>query len=66
MKTWETFHPERDIRQGDLNSPIIFILCAEYLGRYIHFMSALKNFGIWIKLTKDSPAISYLMFARDA
>lgn len=45
---------ERGIRQGDPIAPCIFILCAEYLGKYIHFMSTTKNSGVSIKLTKDS------------
>lgn len=38
-KTGNTFQLERDIIQGDPIYPYIFIMCAEYLERFIHFMS---------------------------
>lgn len=40
----EPFSAERGIRQSNPISPYIFIICVEYLGRYIHFMAnALKS-----------------------
>lgn len=41
------------------------MLCAEHLGRHFNFMSTMKNSGIEIKITKDSPTICYLMFPDD-
>lgn len=61
----ETFHSKRGIRQDDPISPYTFFLHAKYLGRYIHFMSTMKNSGVEIKLTKYSPIISYLMSTDD-
>lgn len=51
--------------QGDPLSLYIFIICAEYLGHHILFMSTQTRSGISIKLTKDSPNIHFLMFADD-
>lgn len=61
-KTWYSFNPERGIRQVDSLSPYIFIVYAEYLGWYIHFVSNQRKSGIDIKLNKDSLTIPYLMF----
>lgn len=35
----KTFHPEKDIWQGDPISLYIFIICVKNLGRYIHVKS---------------------------
>lgn len=59
------FHSEKGNMQGNPISPYIFIICIEHLDRYIHFMSTQRNFGIGIKLTKDFPNISYIIFADD-
>lgn len=61
-KTWYYFELEWGIRQRDPFSPHISIICVEYLGRYVHFMPTQKKSGIGIKLNKDFPNISYLMF----
>lgn len=59
------FITERGIRQGDSFLPIFLLLCAKYLGRYIHFMAIQKISCIDIRLKKDTPKIPYLMFADD-
>lgn len=40
----EPFKLERGIRQGDLLSPYIVVICVECLGRYIHYVKCSK---IW-------------------
>lgn len=47
--------PERVIRQCDLISPYIFIICAKYLNRY-QLYATRKNLRNRIKLTEDSAA----------
>lgn len=48
---------ERVIWQGDLISPSIFIMCAKYLGRYMHFIANVPKSCIGIMVTKDGPTI---------
>lgn len=38
-KTGQAFKSKISIRQGDYIYPYIFIVCVEYLARYIHHMS---------------------------
>lgn len=59
------FHPVRGIQQGDPVSPYIFLICAEYLGKYIHLLSTQKSSRITINVSKDSLIIFYLMFVDD-
>lgn len=46
-------------------SPYIFIMCVEYIGRYIHFMSTIKRSPRRIWIAKVDPNILYLMFVDD-
>lgn len=57
--------PERDIRQGDLLSPFLFIMCVEAL---VHIMNKAKKDGriTGMRLTKRCPAIQHLLFANDS
>lgn len=43
MKHGNPFVLERGIKQGNPNSPYMFINCPEYLGRYIYFMPLEKK-----------------------
>lgn len=47
----EFFKPESGIRQGNLISPYIFIIYAEYIGRY-HLRANVPKSGIGIKVAK--------------
>lgn len=44
-----SFKSERGIRQADPTSLYIFIIYAEYLGRYFHFMTNVPKSNIVIK-----------------
>lgn len=59
-----TFSPSRGLRQGNLLSPFIFILCSELLTR---LLLKEENEGRLhgIKVSRNAPAISHLMFADD-
>lgn len=59
------FNPDRGMRQGNPLSLYIFIICTEYLGRYINCMANQGKFGIGIRLNNDAPKIPYLIFAND-
>lgn len=59
------FKPAIGFRQGDPLSPYIFIICAGYLGCYLHFMSNIPKSGLGIKVAKEAPKIPYVMFADD-
>lgn len=48
----EPFKPKREIRQGDPISSSIFIICKEYIGRYIYFMSNTPKSGVGVKVAK--------------
>lgn len=60
----EEFKPQRGIRQDDLISPYIFVLCMETLGHIIN-QSVLK--GEWkpIKISRLGQSLSHLFFADD-
>ncbi|XP_073046080.1 uncharacterized protein [Primulina eburnea] len=56
--------PNRGIRQGDSISPYIFVLCIERLS---HIICEAVNNGSWkaIRLSRNGPHISHLLFADD-
>ena len=57
--------PSRGLRQGDPFSPFLFILCTEVL--ISHIKQAERHHTITgIKIARESPAISYLLFADNS
>ncbi|KAH7533562.1 hypothetical protein FEM48_Zijuj04G0144400 [Ziziphus jujuba var. spinosa] len=57
----DTVNPERGIRQGDPLSPFLFILCSEIFTRLMEKNSNIQG----IKICKEAPAISHLLYADD-
>ncbi|XP_013624915.1 PREDICTED: uncharacterized protein LOC106331124 [Brassica oleracea var. oleracea] len=57
--------PSRDLRQGDPLSPFLFILCTKVLISHIRKAEEMKKIT-GIKVARESPAISYLLFADDS
>lgn len=56
--------PNSGLRQGDPISPLLIILCSEYLSKL--FQKAEDNDIIHgIKITRNAPAVSHLMYADD-
>ena len=60
----DPIYPSRGIRQGDLLSSYLFILCMELLGQLIQEKCSLK---LWqpIKASRSGLAFSHLLFADD-
>ncbi|WZZ92349.1 hypothetical protein YC2023_120928 [Brassica napus] len=56
--------PSRGIRQGDPLSPYLFILCTEVLSG-LCMKAQQKGEIIGVKVSRNSPAISHLLFADD-
>ena len=61
----ESFSPTRGLRQGDPLSPYLFLLCAEGLTSLIAHEEERGNL-IGVKVCRDSPIISHLLFADDS
>ncbi|XP_055960697.1 uncharacterized protein LOC126668753 [Mercurialis annua] len=59
------FHPSRGLRQGDPLSPLLFVICAQGLS---HMIDQAVNSGFLsgIKLQRNGPVISHLLFADDS
>lgn len=60
----ETFQPSRGLRQGDLLSPYIFLLCNEGLIS-LTSKAAESNLITGVKICHSAPSISHLLFADD-
>ena len=57
----ERFIPKRGVRQTNLISPYIFILCASVISYLFHIVE-LNNDIQRIKLSKHVPSISHLLY----
>lgn len=60
----DEFTPSRGIRQGDLISPYLFVLCIEKLFQMISLVVDLKEWSP-IQLSRGGPPLSHLAFADD-
>lgn len=60
----DSFNPKRVLKQGEPLSPCLFVLCMKSLSLC---MDGKVKDGAWqpIKITRQGPAISHLMFADD-
>lgn len=60
----DVFFPSRGIRQGDLMSPYIFVLCIERLGLAIR--KNMESGAIkLVRISANGPDIPYLFFTDD-
>ena len=60
----DSIYPSKGIRQEDLLSPYLFILCMEFLGQLIEEKC---NANLWqpVKALRGGPGFSHLFFADD-
>ncbi|XP_060964925.1 uncharacterized protein LOC133033879 [Cannabis sativa] len=63
-KPLRKFYPERGLRQGDPLSPYLFLLCNEVFSRFLYHEQQKGNLH-GIRVARNSPEISHLMFADD-
>lgn len=60
----DSFNPEHGFRQGDPLLPYLFILCFEYLSRILRREEMDGNLH-GIKVFREAPAISHLLYTND-
>ena len=60
----DPIYPSRGIRQGDLLSPYLFILCIDFLGQLIEEKCNMKEWQP-VKASESGPTFSHLLFADD-
>lgn len=60
----ETFVPTRGVRQGNLLSPYIFVLCIERLAHKINQAVIDRKWKL-IKIARDCPELSHLFVVDD-
>ena len=58
-------HPSRGIRQGDLLSPYLFLLCTEGLHSLLHQAKVVGHIH-GVSICKNGPRITHLFFADDS
>uniref|UniRef100_A0A803Q980 Reverse transcriptase domain-containing protein n=1 Tax=Cannabis sativa TaxID=3483 RepID=A0A803Q980_CANSA len=63
-KPQKKIHPGRGLRQGDPISPYLFVLCNDVLSRMLD-RSQDKGDIHGIKISREAPAVTHLMFADD-
>lgn len=61
---YKSYRPTRGLRQGDPLSPYTFIICMETFSRYLLHAES-NNLIHGLKVCKDAPSISHLLFADD-
>ena len=60
----DPIYPSRGIRQGDLLSPYLFILCMDFPGQFIEEKCNMKEWQP-VKASESGPTFSHLLFADD-
>ena len=60
----ESFQPSRGIRQGDLMSPYLFLLCMEFLGAQITSMCEDRRWDK-VRASRSGLSFSYVFFVDD-
>lgn len=59
----EPFEAKKDIRQGDPISPYLFVICMEYLNRYLMELQQNKEFHYYPRCKKIG--LTHVCFADD-